>query len=179
MDKLSQAKMLAKSRFIPKEFRDREEDIFFMLDFVEKLGGDVSLLQALNGVYFNKNNEPHMKAHLLLALINNEKISNFKGGVRWRVEHQDGDMIVTAVINYGGENKTETLRLSDAKTCYNNKLWNAHPEYLLKLKTVTLLTRLWASQIFGGLYTEEEDLDINGIKDTSDYNTVHNLLNNK
>ena len=109
------AERLSKSRFVPKEFRGQPEDLYFVLDFVERLKGEVSLLQALRGIYFS-NGEPSMKAHLLLSLINNEQISPFKGGVTWKVNKTEDDLEVTATITRKkGGVQNETLKLSDAK----------------------------------------------------------------
>ena len=111
------AERLSKSRFVPKEFRGQPEDLYFVLDFVERLKGEVSLLQALRGIYFS-NGEPSMKAHLLLSLINNEQISPFKGGVTWKVNKTEDDLEVTASVETKGEVQSETLKLSVAKRAY-------------------------------------------------------------
>ena len=175
------AERLSKSRFVPKEFRGQPEDLYFVLDFVERLKGEVSLLQALRGIYFS-NGEPSMKAHLLLSIINNEKISPFKGGITWKVKKTEDDLEVTASVTTKGEVQSETLKLSDAKKAYfRNTIWETHPEYMLKIRTATLLTRTWASYLLTGLSTEDELLDINGNNNNknsiNNYEQVHSLLN--
>lgn len=172
---------LSKSRFIPKEFRGQPEDLYFVLDFVRQLEGEVSLLQALRGIYFS-GGEPSMKAHLLLSLINNEKISPFRGGVTWKVNKKtEGDLEVTASVTIKGKVQSETLRLSDAKKAYfRNTVWETHPEYMLKIRTATLLTRTWASSLLAGLLTEDELIDINGNNNKNpinNYEQVRSLLN--
>ncbi len=54
---------------------------------------------------------------------------------------------------------------------------------MLKIRTATLLTRLWASHLLAGLPTQDELFDIKGESskdqkvETQDYNLVNQILN--
>ena len=190
MDLWEESERLSKSRFISRDFRGKPEDIQYVLDFVRNVGG-VSTLQALGGIYF-KDDEPCMKAHLLLSLANNPQVSPFEGGIRWKVDKREHDTVVTAFSSVKGEAVSETLRLSDALRAYQrNTTWKTHPEYMLKIRTATLLTRLWASRLLAGLPTDDELCDIKGNTfkestkqstkktevESQDYNLVNQILN--
>ena len=185
MNLWEQAERLSKSRFIPKDFAGKPEDIYFVLDFTEKVGdGELPILQALNGIYF-KETGPCMKAHLLLSLVNNPCISPFEGGVKWSTKKTKEDMIVTAYSKVDDKEVSETIKLSDALRAYwKNTTWKTHPEYMLKIRSATLLCRTWASRLLSGLSSEDELLDIFGStkKETSesnspDYQLVKQTLN--
>lgn len=156
-----QAKLLASSELVPKEFQGKLANCVIALEMANRIGASpMAVLQNLYIVH----GKPSWSSQFIIAALNStgefsplrftitgegEKMTC----VAWAIEKETGERLESPPVSIEMAKKEGWLTKSGSK-------WQTMPQLMLRYRAATFFGRLYAPQILMGMRTEEEARDI-------------------
>jgi len=156
-----QAKLLASSELVPKEFQNKLANCVIALEMANRIGASpMAVLQNLYIVH----GKPSWSSQFIIAALNSTgafsplrfSISGDgekKTCVAWAVEKETGERLESPPVSIEMAKREGWLSKSGSK-------WQTMPELMLRYRAATFFGRLYAPQILMGMRTMEETQDI-------------------
>jgi hypothetical protein len=156
-----QAKMLASSTLIPKEFQGNMSNCAIGLNIAKRLGADpFMVLQNIDVIH----GRPSFRATFLIAMVN---ASGRFSPIKFKLEGdgQDRTCYAYATDKASGETvEGPTVSMAMAKaegwSTKSGSKWLTMPELMLRYRSAAFFARLYAPDITLGMQTAEEMEDI-------------------
>lgn len=157
--RLAEAREMAASRLIPKDFQGKTGDVLIAREMGIHLNvPTVFVLQNLTLI----GGQPCWKAQFAVALANRARV--FRGPIRYRETGAGPDLSVTAyaVSSLDGEpvEATVTMAMARAEGWTRNSKYASIPGQMLRWRAATWLIRATAPEVLLGLYTQDEMEDV-------------------
>ena len=172
--KLQYAKILATSTMLPRQYQGNAGNCMIAIDMAERMG--ISAFQVAQNLDIIQGN-PAWKSTAAIALINN--CGRFEP-LEYEITHNE-DWTEFSGYAYAKDIKSGKIckgTVVDKKMCVvmgwwdkNGSFWKKMPEQMLKYRTSVFFARTYCPEALMGLYTVDEQRDINGNK-TDDVKTI-------
>jgi rubrerythrin len=156
-----QAKLLASSELVPKEFQGKIANCVIALEMANRIGASpMAVLQNLYIVH----GKPSWSSQFIIAALNSTGgfsplrfaitgEGDQKTCVAWAIERETGERLESPPVSIQMAKDEGWLSRSGSK-------WKTMPELMLRYRSATFFGRLYAPQILMGMRTEEEARDI-------------------
>lgn len=156
-----QAKLLASSELVPKEFQGKLANCVIALEMANRIGASpMAVLQNLYIVH----GKPSWSSQFIIAALNSTgdfsplrfAISGEgekKTCVAWAIEKETGERLESPPVSIEMAKKEGWLTKSGSK-------WATMPDLMLRYRSATFFGRLYAPQVLMGMRTMEETQDI-------------------
>jgi len=163
-----QAKMLASSTLVPKEFQNNMANCAIGLNIAKRLGADpFMVLQNIDVIH----GRPSFRATFLIAMVNaSGRFSPLK--FKLEGEGQDRTCYAYATDKSSGETvEGPVVSMAMAKaegwSTKSGSKWLTMPELMLRYRAATFFGRLYAPDLLMGMQTAEElaDVGTGGLRD--------------
>jgi hypothetical protein len=149
-DQMEFARVLAKSKLLPVEYRDKPENVLYAIQYAIAL--NVEPIHALTSIHVISG-KPSASADLIAGLVR-------RAGHRLRVISSDTE--ATAVLIRADDPDFEykavwTMEKAKKAQLLSNPSWTKYPAAMLRSRAITEVARQGASDaLFGVSYTSEE-----------------------
>ena len=163
--KLQYAKILATSTMLPKQYQGNAGNCMIAIDMAERMS--ISPFQVAQNLDIIQGN-PAWKSTAAIALINN--CGRFEP-LEYEFEHNE-DWTEFSGYAYAKDIKSGKIckgTVVDKKMCVtmgwwdkNGSFWKKMPEQMLVYRTSVFFARKYCPEALMGLYTVDEQRDING-----------------
>lgn len=163
--KLQYAKILATSTMLPKQYAGNAGNCMIAIDMAERMG--ISPFQVAQNLDIIQGN-PAWKSTAAIALINN--CGRFEP-LEYEITHNE-DWTEFSGYAYAKDIKSGKIckgTVVDKKMCVvmgwwdkNGSFWKKMPEQMLVYRTSVFFARKYCPEALMGLYTVDEQRDING-----------------
>ena len=156
-----QAKLLAASELVPKEFQGKIPNVVIALELASRTGASpISVMQNLYIVH----GKPSWSSQFIIAAINNTKRysplryditgeGDDRTCIAWAVEKATGERLESPPV-------TIKMARDEGWLTKNGSKWKTMPELMLRYRSATFFGRLYAPEILMGMQTQEEVIDI-------------------
>ena len=156
-----QAKMLASSTLIPKEFQGNMSNCAIGLNIAKRLGADpFMVLQNIDVIH----GRPSFRATFLIAMVN---ASGRFSPIKFKLEGEAADRTCYAYATDKASGETvegPVVSMAMAKaegwSTKSGSKWLTMPELMLRYRSAAFFARLYAPDITLGMQTAEEAEDI-------------------
>lgn len=156
-----QAKMLASSTLVPKEFQNNMANCAIGLNIAKRLGADpFMVLQNIDVIH----GRPSFRATFLIAMVN---ASGRFSPIKFKLEGEGADRTCYAYATDKASGETvegPTVSMAMAKaegwSTKSGSKWLTMPELMLRYRSAAFFARLYAPDITLGMQTAEEVEDI-------------------
>lgn len=162
-----QAKLLATSTLVPKEFQGNMANCAIGLNIAKRLGADpFMVLQNIDIIH----GRPSFRATFLIAMVNASgrftplqfRMSgdgNTRSCVAW-AKTKEGEVVESPEI-------TMAMAKAEGWSTKSGSKWLTMPELMLRYRAAAFFARIYAPDITLGMQTSEEVLDIVDIRDVT------------
>lgn len=158
-DAWKMAQTFAGSALVPAHFRGKPEDCFVALVAAQHLGDNP--LTVMQNIYV-VHGTPAFSARYRIARANASGI--FRGRLNWREQGDGESLSVTCFARLAdtGDEVSYTVSMADAvaEGWTKNPKYRTLPRLMLRYRSATLLTRLYAEDVMLGYQTVEEVEDV-------------------
>jgi hypothetical protein len=159
-----QAKMLASSTLIPKEFQGNMSNCAIGLNIAKRLGADpFMVLQNIDVIH----GRPSFRATFLIAMVN---ASGRFSPIKFKLEGEAADRTCYAYATDKASGETvegPTVSMAMAKaegwSTKSGSKWLTMPELMLRYRSAAFFARLYAPDITLGMQTAEEVEEVEDI----------------
>lgn len=156
-----QAKMLASSTLVPKEFQNNMANCAIGLNIAKRLGADpFMVLQNIDVIH----GRPSFRATFLIAMVN---ASGRFSPIKFKLEGEDASRTCYAYATDKASGETvegPVVSMAMAKaegwSTKSGSKWITMPELMLRYRSAAFFARLYAPDITLGMQTAEEVEDI-------------------
>lgn len=156
-----QAKLLAASALVPKEFQGNIANCVIALEMASRIGA--SPLMICQNLYI-VHGKPGWSSQFIIAAIN---ASGKFSPLRFEIAGEgDKRTCVAWAIEKGTDQRLESPPVSiemakkEGWSTKNGSKWQTMPELMLRYRTATFFGRLYAPEILMGMRTEDELKDV-------------------
>jgi hypothetical protein len=157
------ASRLAASALIPPHYRGDVASTMLAVTIAAQTG--IHPLQVMQGTYV-VSGKLGWGASMLIALANGSGV--FDGPLDWRVEGEGPSLSVTCFANLAKSGRevraTVSMAMAKAEGWTKNTKYQTMPELMLKYRSATLLTRLYAPGVLFGIPAADENEDVAAAK---------------
>lgn len=161
-----QAKVLAASDLVPKEFKGNMPNCIIGLEIANRIGA--SPLAVLQNLYI-VHGKPGWSSQFIIAAINSTgKFSPLRfemSGdaanrtcIAWATDLATGDRLESPLVSMAMAKSEGWIEKSGSK-------WKTMPELMLRYRAATFFGRLYAPEILMGMQTIEEVVDVGTIEE--------------
>lgn len=159
-----QAKLLASSELVPKEFQGKIANCVIALEIANRIGA--SPLAVIQNLYI-VHGKPSWSSQFIIAALNStgkfspvrftmEGEGDKKTCTAWAVEKSTGEKLEGPAASIDMAKKEGWLTKNGSK-------WQTMPDLMLRYRAATFFGRLYAPEILMGMKTYEEVVDIEPI----------------
>lgn len=144
------ARILAKSKLLPPEYRDKPENVLYAIQYARAL--NIEPIHALTSIHVISG-KPSASADLIAGLVR-------RAGHKLRVKSSDTEATATLIrADDPGFEYSATWTIDKAKRAQllSNPSWTKYPAAMLRSRAITEVARQGASDaLFGVSYSAEE-----------------------
>lgn len=157
------AQRLAASALIPPHYRNDVASTMLAVTIAAQTG--MHPLMVMQGTYV-VSGKLGWSASMLIALANASGV--FDGPLDWRVTGAGADLSVTCFAKLAKSGRevsaTVSMAMARAEEWTKNKKYQTMPELMLRYRSATLLTRLYAPGVLFGIPAADENEDVAAAK---------------
>lgn len=159
------AHRLAASPLIPAHYRGDPASVMLAVTIAAQTG--MHPLMVMQGTYV-VSGKLGWGASMLIALANDSGV--FDGPLDWRINGTGADLSVTCFATLAKSKRevsaTVSLAMAKAEGWTKNTKYQTMPELMLRYRSATLLTRLYAPGVLFGIPAADENEDVAAAKRT-------------
>lgn len=157
------AQRLAASALIPQHYRGDVASVMLAVTIAAQTG--MHPLMVMQGTYV-VSGKLGWGASMLIALANDSGV--FDGPLDWRITGSGADLAVTCYANLAKNGRevsaTVSMAMAKAEGWTKNPKYQTMPELMLRYRSATLLTRLYAPGVLFGIPAADENEDVAALK---------------